>query len=238
MKKRVFCAFLSIVLVSVCTLSVNAYTLKQNEYYLGDVNQDASVTAVDARQILQIASGVRSADDTITKIADMNQDGKITAVDARQALQTASGIRMVSVINIKTGAISQIPASEPVSFEQQMLDRVNQERAAAGLAPLTLNAALCANAHVRAQEISQEGQFSHTRPDGTTCFTAITVPYYTAAENIAYATYRVYDADAIMDLWMNSAGHRSNILNPYMTEAGFGCYVVDGIGYWTQFFVG
>lgn len=63
-------------------------------FSLGDVNRDRQITAVDARWILQIVSGLRTADDAVTlTLADINGDGQVTAVDARWVLQIVSGLR-------------------------------------------------------------------------------------------------------------------------------------------------
>lgn len=116
-----------------------------------------------------------------------------------------------------------------------MLELCNQQRRANGKPDLTLNKTLCANAAVRAEEISRDDWFSHQRPDGTMCFTAVTVDYMTCGENIAYGTRT---ASATVAEWMDSPGHRANILSDEFTQAGFGCYELDGVRYWTQFFIG
>lgn len=120
-----------------------------------------------------------------------------------------------------------------------MLKQVNAQRAKNGQSALTLNQSLCASARVRASEIAKDGCFSHTRPDGSGCFTAICgVSYRTAGENIAMGTWGYFGVDKIMDRWMNSEGHRANILNGNFSEVGFGCVVVNGNGYWVQIFIG
>ena len=120
-----------------------------------------------------------------------------------------------------------------------MLKQVNAQRAKNGKSALTLNQSLCASARVRAAEIAKDGCFSHTRPGGSGCFTAISgVSYRTAGENIAMGTWGYYGVDEIMDGWMNSEGHRANILNGDFSEVGFGCVVVNGNGYWVQMFIG
>lgn len=91
MKKRAISLIISVIFILSCTIQVVAYTQMPN--YLGDVNQDGAVNTVDARWILQIASGIREADARLLSIADMNRDSKVNTVDARWALQTASGLR-------------------------------------------------------------------------------------------------------------------------------------------------
>lgn len=136
-------------------------------------------------------------------------------------------------------AQNQTVSGAQTGFESDMLKQVNAQRAKNGQSALTLNQSLCASARVRASEIAKDGCFSHTRPDGSGCFTAISgVSYRTAGENIAMGTWGYYGVDEIMDGWMNSEGHRANILNGDFSEVGFGCVVVNGNGYWVQMFIG
>lgn len=138
-----------------------------------------------------------------------------------------------------TAEPSAPPEQDPENEENygaQVLALVNAERAKEGLAPLVLDDALCAAANVRAQEITQE--FSHTRPDGTSCFTVFSqlgIRYMSAGENIAagYAT-----PAAVMTGWMNSEGHRANILKSGFGKLGVGLFKADDSYryYWVQLF--
>lgn len=112
---------------------------------------------------------------------------------------------------------------------------VNAARQDAGLSELELDADLCAAAQARAQEIAQS--LSHTRPDGSSCFTILEefgISYRAAGENIAMGQRT---PEEVMDGWMNSSGHRANILNGTFTSIGVG-YYVDGAGaaHWVQIF--
>ena len=125
-----------------------------------------------------------------------------------------------------------------VLFQQAVLDLVNEARAQEGLAPLTLAKNLTQAAQVRAGELPV--LFSHTRPDGRSCFTALDqagIAYRAAGENIAagYAT-----PEAVVAGWMASDGHRANILSADFTQMGLGyAPAEDGYGhYWAQLFVG
>lgn len=139
----------------------------------------------------------------------------------------------------QTPAQNQTVSGAQTGFESDMLKQVNAQRAKNGQSALTLNQSLCASARVRASEIAKDGCFSHTRPDDSGCFTAISgVSYRTAGENIAMGTWGYFGVDKIMDRWMNSEGHRANILNGDFSEVGFGCVVVNGNGYWVQIFIG
>lgn len=121
------------------------------------------------------------------------------------------------------------------AFIQQVVNLVNEERAKEGLAPLTIDTKVQAAAMVRAEEC--EDLFSHTRPDGSNFATALkeqNVSYRSAGENIAYGQQT---PEAVMKAWMNSSGHRANIMNPNFTTIGVGYYEnANGTDYWCQLF--
>ncbi len=121
------------------------------------------------------------------------------------------------------------------SYADQVVSLVNAERAKAGLSALTVDSSLQAAADVRAREI--ETSFSHTRPDGTSFATAIKaqgITYRTAGENIAYGQRT---PEEVVNAWMNSEGHRANILNAGYTKIGVGYYQNSrGVNYWSQEF--
>lgn len=121
------------------------------------------------------------------------------------------------------------------TFLKQVVALVNNERAKEGLSPLTIDAKVQAAAQVRAQEC--EKLFSHTRPDGSSFSTALkeqNVSYRSAGENIAWGQH---SPQQVMDAWMNSPGHRANIMNPNFTTIGVGYYEnVAGTDYWCQLF--
>lgn len=121
----------------------------------------------------------------------------------------------------------------PGDKAEQVTALVNAERAKAGLSPLTLDQELSANAAVRAEEIVHD--FSHTRPNGSAFSSAITISYRRAGENIAYG---YPTAEAVMDGWMNSSGHRANILQSSFTKIGVGVVQRDNTLYWVQLFTG
>ena len=121
-------------------------------------------------------------------------------------------------------------ATDGMSFAEEVLYYCNIEREKAGVSPLVLDDTLCSAAAVRAEEIT--GSFEHTRPDGRKCFTAmddIGYSYSAAGENIAWG-YRT--AEEVVDGWMNSAGHRANILSSNFNRLGVG----KSGTYWVQMF--
>ena len=119
-------------------------------------------------------------------------------------------------------------------FASQVAALVNAERAKYGLSALTVDTRVQQAALVRAKETAQS--FSHTRPNGSSFSTALTeagVSYRTAGENIAYGQST---PQQVMNAWMNSSGHRANILNANYTTIGVGYTVINGTAYWAQLF--
>jgi len=120
----------------------------------------------------------------------------------------------------------------------QILRLVNEERAEAGLASLTLSDELSRAARAKAEDMAKNGYFSHTSPTYGSPFDqmhSFGITFSAAAENIAKG---YPDADSVMTGWMNSEGHRANILNSSFTHLGVG-YAVDehGTAYWVQMFL-
>ena len=139
--------------------------------------------------------------------------------------------------------VAEEPQSAPSSYKEgyaaQVLDLVNQERANAGLAPLSWDAGAAAAARTRASEIVN--QFSHARPGGRSGLSALNesgVGYRLAGENIAAGQT---SAGEVVNAWMNSSQHRANILKADYTSIGVACIFVpdSDLGYyWVQLFIG
>jgi uncharacterized protein YkwD len=128
------------------------------------------------------------------------------------------------------------PAVVPAALgaEEQVLALVNAQRAAAGCGALAGDAALASVARAHSADMRDRGFFDHVNPDGLDPFDRAERAGLSArAENIASGQQ---DAATVMDAWMNSAGHRANILNCRLTRLGVG--MADGPGgpWWTQLF--
>ncbi|WP_142415693.1 CAP domain-containing protein [Hathewaya massiliensis] len=124
-------------------------------------------------------------------------------------------------------------------YQQEVLNLVNAERAKAGLKPLKLNAELNKVATLKSQDMATKNYFSHTSPTYGSPFDMMSkfgISYRTAGENIAMGQRTPSE---VMNGWMNSAGHRANILNGSFTDLGVGI-AKDSNGrlYWTQSFIG
>jgi len=130
-------------------------------------------------------------------------------------------------------------APAPGGVTTQVVTLTNAERAKAGCGPLTVDATLTAVAQAHSQDMATSDYFDHNSQDGRTPFDRMTAAgyrYSTAAENIAAGQRTPQD---VMTAWMNSPGHRANILNCALTQIGVGYAAASSSTYgvyWTQDF--
>lgn len=120
------------------------------------------------------------------------------------------------------------------SYVEQVVELVNMERAKIGLPALTMSQDLNNAAQIRAVETVQS--FSHTRPDGSSFSSVLKengISFRGAGENIAWGQRT---PEAVVNAWMNSEGHRANILNKNFTSIGVGYYLNGSTPYWAQLF--
>lgn len=130
---------------------------------------------------------------------------------------------------------SQNTAPGMNEFQKKIVELVNKERAKQGLKLLVPKADLNRVAQIKAEDMAKNNYFSHTSPTYGSPFDMMKkfgINYSYAGENIAMG-YRT--PESVMEAWMNSPGHRKNILNPNFTEIGVG-FTSDGY-YWVQHFV-
>ncbi len=128
------------------------------------------------------------------------------------------------------------PAAGVSNFEKQVIDLTNAQRTKNGLPALKADTALGKVAKTKANDMQQKNYFSHTSPTYGSPFDMMRdmgVSYKTAGENIAKGQA---SPDAVVNAWMNSEGHRKNILNPNFTHIGVG-HQASG-NYWSQMFIG
>ena len=139
---------------------------------------------------------------------------------------------------IYPGQILTIPEEDAAvtQYEQEVIRLVTEIRVQNGLSALTYNWELSRVARYKSQDMVDNRYFSHTSPTYGTPFQMIRsfgLSYRSAGENIAYGQRT---PQAVVNAWMNSSGHRANILSSSYTQIGVG-YVANG-HYWTQMFIG
>lgn len=122
-----------------------------------------------------------------------------------------------------------------IAYYSEILELVNNVRAEAGVSPLTLDMTLCQAATVRAIEMDNTGVFSHTRPDGTDCWSVFKlygITYRTCGENIAMGQRTPAQ---VVESWRNSPGHYANMVKAGFGKLGVGMSNSNRI-YWVQMF--
>lgn len=151
-----------------------------------------------------------------------------------------------------TVEVSELPEEEATATKEEVDEQVelaegdlteqifiltNKEREKEGLKELRYNKNLQEAADIRAKECAEN--FSHTRPDNSSCHTVVAdMDYQVTGENLVKADTPIATADVLMDAWMNSEGHRANILLPEFTSMAVGTYEKNGTTYAVQIFLG
>ena len=157
-----------------------------------------------------------------------------TQSTTRQTVPTQPTTRQtVAPTQPTTRQTTAVPTQNNLSAEDKenaVIALVNQERARVGRSPIQKDDGLTRTADIRAEELATT--FSHRRPDGSWCYTAFPSGFMAEAENIASGGTT---AEFPMNMWMNSTGHKANILGDY-DSIGVGFYERNGHTYWVQVF--
>ncbi|MCH4240134.1 MAG: CAP domain-containing protein [Oscillospiraceae bacterium] len=138
-----------------------------------------------------------------------------------------------------SSAVSAQTSSGYAAFQNEVLTLVNQQRTANGLRALSANAQLMKTATLKSEDMAKLNYFDHTSPTYGSPFDMMKqfgISYRTAGENIAMGQT---SPEQVMNGWMNSEGHRKNILNAAFTQIGIGiAQNANGQYIWTQQFIG
>ena len=218
-------------------------------YWLDNVQQGAKTVSKDVYQESEAGDWAENADGTgkwvrydanghMVKGWDTNNDGTYYFDQVYGTM--AKGIVTIDgnlyLFDVDTGVMQASITTSEEAMADRVIELVNQERTSRGLQPLLKHDGLMVAAAARAKELSQ--RYSHTRPDGSECFTILWhlgIDYAYAGENIAMGQRT---PEIVMNDWMNSSGHRANILNENYDCIGVGYTMVDGHPYWVQLFTG
>jgi uncharacterized YkwD family protein len=175
--------------------------------------------------------------------ADASQAEKPAAakpVEPQKSEAPANAEKPAADNSSKPADNNQASNSEMNAYEQKVVELTNQERTKAGLQPLKAdNSTLSKMARAKSQDMSDKNYFDHQSPIYGSPFDMMKkfgISYKTAGENIAAGQKT---PEEVVQGWMNSPGHRANILNASFTTIGVG-YVQGGSygSYWTQEFIG
>lgn len=172
------------------------------------------------------------AGDCMWKICDIYQIGVSDIIAANPQISNPNMIVPAQVIKVPN-------LTSVKTVEKQVQVMVNNERAKVGLSPLALNWQLSRMARYKSQDMINKGYFSHQSPTYGSPFDMMKsfgFTYMSAGENIAEGQST---ATEVMTGWMNSPGHKANILSNNYSEIGVGlAKKADGTCYWTQDFIG
>ena len=188
--------------------------------------------------IISLFALTASADETYTvvkgdsmwKIAVKYEIGLSEIKNANPQIKNPDLIYPGQVLNIPTTDASVL------SFEKEVVRLVNEIRKQNGLRELTYDWQLSRVARIKSEDMRDNKYFSHTSPTYGSPFQMMKsfgISYRSAGENIARGQAT---PQKVVDAWMNSSGHRANILNSSFTHIGVG-YAENG-RYWTQMFIG
>lgn len=149
-----------------------------------------------------------------------------------------SGSKQTEQTKPNTGKEDQTASNSSAlsAYEQQVVDLTNKERTSRGLKALKVDTELSKVARMKSQDMANKNYFSHTSPTYGSPFDMMKqfgITYKSAGENIAKGQRTPQE---VVNAWMNSEGHRANILNSSFTHIGVG-YVSNG-NIWTQQFIG
>lgn len=186
-------------------------------------------TVILSVSVLAISTYTVVKGDSLWKIAVKHEIGLSEIKGANPQIKNYDLIYPGQVINLPT------KNQTAEAYEKEVVRLVNVERTRRGLKELTYDWQLSRVARYKSQDMGDNNYFSHTSPTYGSPFEMMKsfgISYRTAAENIAKGQAT---PEAVVNAWMSSSGHRSNILNKSFTKIGVG-YVAKG-KYWTQMFI-
>ena len=215
----------------------------ETEVTLGDVDMNNAIDSCDALIVMRCSVGLIELSDEQNEAADVNTDGVADSIDALTILQAAIGIGTIGG-SANTQLLLRSDITRPVSYAdnsyiEEVVSLCNEERAKNGIAPLVIDDTLCKASAIRVSELDKS--LDHIRPDGTKWASVLSqfdYHYLTVGENVA-GGYK--EAKDVVKAWMDSEGHRKNILNPDFTRIGIGYTFIEDRQYgyyWEQLFVG
>jgi len=248
-----------VILLLVSTLTYYVANEKANDKDKGQtssisVSTQSTIKSTRTSQQTSEVTTIQTTTTTPSTTATQMQTTKATTARQTQATTRATTTSPMTTVPIVstysattrwagTSALSQTPQTIQYTqsgenksinvtvitgFEEEMLAYINNERANAGKLPLSINTELSELAVIRAAEAGV--LWSHTRPDGTTCFTVLDLKpdlkkrIYYAGENLAWNQTSVLQ---VMTDWMNSPGHKANILRDEYNCVGLGLVLVE-----------
>ncbi|WP_345043883.1 CAP domain-containing protein [Streptomyces sannanensis] len=198
-----------------------------------------SVGAPDrSREVVRSAEAPRTpdADPPVTPTSASPARGPVARAGWRTSASPTPATSPLGRPAPARGAAAPVRANGQSSYVRQVIALLNREREKHGCGPLRADSHLRTAAQRHSDDMAARGFFSHTNPDGTDPGRRITVTGYewsTYGENIAVGQK---SPEQVMKSWMDSPGHRANILNCAFKDVGIGIHFGPGGPWWTQNF--
>lgn len=218
MLKRILTLFTAVLVMSAGCMIASAAGLGK-----GDVNSDGRIDVTDISLTAAHIKGIKAMSASQQKLADVDSNNRINVTD-------------ISIMAAHIKGIHSIGSSKAPDPSVQLFDLSNNERKAAGLTAYKSSDQLNKAAQIRAKEIAKS--FSHTRPNGSSCFTVLDelgIDYRAVSENIAGGQTSAKEA---VDSFMKSQHHHDAIMSTQYTHMGTACYYDSSSRtyYWVQLF--
>ncbi|WP_243143238.1 CAP domain-containing protein [Clostridium estertheticum] len=236
MKKSLRALILTLGILATTGIGSTAYA--QDCSTVKQVNSVESIQAICAKYGTAVPKGVAVK----AQVAAPCKAAPTKTAPVKAATTKATPAKAVPTKTTATKAAATPAASTSTAnnkLEKEVVTLVNKERAKQGLAPLTDNVKLSNVARTKSEDMVAKDYFDHTSPTYGSPFDMMKqfgITYTAAGENIAMGQQT---ASSVMTSWMNSPGHKANILGKNFTDIGVGVAKdKSGAIYWTQEFIG
>lgn len=236
MKKFISLLICLVLLIGIVVIAdatnVDAITSDTNVFIVGITNEDVPVVG-------SLPTRYDAGPNTFIIISGEKLEGIYTNPITNRPVENNNTIKeedtSTTLPDDNSQAIDyQIDTQETIDKIFELTNKARQEN---NLPALTYNKDIQDAADLRAKEISTK--FSHTRPDGSSCHTIVEkFEYRVTGENLIMADNPISEPEILLDTWMNSEGHRANILLPDYTSIAIGLYEKDDVTYAVQIFMG
>ena len=228
MKKFIMMFVISVMTMTILSVGASAYTTGKVISGNGVCGAVVIQCQAGGNGIICDNSGVQLPE---TETPEQDNDGITETPDAEKPEQDND----ITVETPKQDNDNTVEESVLNEYEKEVIRIVNEIRVSNGLQPFETDEELSRVARIKSQDMKDNNYFSHTSPVYGSPFDMMKqfgISYKSAGENIARGQAT---PQAVVDGWMNSSGHRANILNASYNRIGVG-YVADG-NYWTQMFI-
>ena len=214
---------------------LDGYVKELEEKYGVKVNLNGAPSAEAAEKEAQKQEAPKQAEQKPAEKVEAPKEEKAEAPAEAPKQEAPAPQQQAPQQNAEKPATEQT-AGAVSEFEKKVVELTNAEREKQGLAPLELDVELSKVAKDKSKDMQQNNYFSHNSPTHGSPFDMMKkygIQYNAAGENIAQGQQ---SPEEVVNAWMNSEGHRANIMNENFTHIGVG-HVEEG-NYWTQMFIG